>query len=123
MEPGKIIENSIRSGKYIKKRFNNDGRIRSWSRQKITIQKIGSLLTPQSNKVSTYYGIRIEPGFYLGELTFYTPVAGDIVQALPKIEAFFEAREIATPCSSLPQINATSLFVSLLYRAYISAGI
>ena len=38
-------------------------------------------------------------------------------------EAFFDAKEIATPCSSLPQINATSLFVSLLYLAKISAGI
>ena len=39
------------------------------------------------------------------------------------IEAFLDAKEIATPCSSLPQINATSLFVSLLYLAKISAGI
>ena len=39
------------------------------------------------------------------------------------IEAFLDANEIATPCSSLPQINATSLFVSLLYLAKISAGI
>ena len=92
IKPGDIIENAICSGEYMKKRFNNGGRIRSWSREKITIQKIGSLLTPQSNQVSLYYGIKVEPGFYLGQLTFYTPVAGDIVQALPKIEAFFEAR-------------------------------
>ena len=92
IKPGDIIENALCSGESTKKRFNNDGRVRSWSREKITIQKIGSLLTPQNNKVSLYYGIRIEPGFYLGQLTFYTPVAGDIVQALPKIEAFFEAR-------------------------------
>ena len=92
IKPGDIIENAICSGEYMKKRFNNGGRIRSWSREKITIQKIGSLLTPQSKQVSLYYGIKIEPGFYLGQLMFYTPVAGDIVQALPKIEAFFEAR-------------------------------
>tara|TARA_B100000900_G_scaffold312894_1_gene271733 strand:- start:17790 stop:20264 length:2475 start_codon:yes stop_codon:yes gene_type:complete len=119
LEPGKIIENSIRSGKYIKKRFNNDGRIRSWSRQKITIQKIGSLLTPQSNKVSTYYGIRIEPGFYLGELTFYTPVAGDIVQALPKIEAFFEARSYQSFHRGLTQGFYT--LIKLGFSQYFSA--
>ena len=45
------------------------------------------------------------------------------INSLGVIEAFFEAREIATPCSSLPHMNATSLFVSLLYRAYVSAGI
>ena len=39
------------------------------------------------------------------------------------MDAFFEANDIATPCSSLPQINATSFSVSLLYLAYISAGI
>jgi len=45
------------------------------------------------------------------------------INSFGEIEAFFDAKEIATPCSSLPQINATSLFVSLLYLAKISAGI
>ena len=45
------------------------------------------------------------------------------INSLGDIDALFEAKDIATPCSSLPHINATSLSVSLLYLAYISAGI
>ena len=77
------------------------------------------MLTPQSNKVSTYYGIRIEPGFYLGELTFYTPVAGDIVQALPKIEAFFEARSYQSFHRGLTQGFYT--LIKLGFSQYFSA--
>ena len=75
-------------------------------KKKLFLEKINS---PEDLK-----GLNIEDLIILSYLS---------INSLGLIEAFFEAKDMATPCSSLPHINATSFLVSLLYLAYMSAGI
>nr|YP_009646388.1 beta'' subunit of RNA polymerase [Chloroparvula japonica]QBX98146.1 beta'' subunit of RNA polymerase [Chloroparvula japonica] len=90
--PGTFVSAATRSNKNMFKRFQDGGRVRCWSRERATLQRVGRLLSPTETALVSRYGLRIDPGMSLGRVVLYTPVAGDITQALPKIEAFFEAR-------------------------------
>ena len=91
-QPGNFINTGYRSNISPNKRFQEGGRVRSWSRSTATIQRVGRILSPSDEKLSLSYGARVDPGMNLGRVILYTPVGGDITQALPKIESFFEAR-------------------------------
>ena len=94
-QPGQILDSGIKSHFDKTKRLQEIGRVVSWSRNYISIQRMGGLLIPaESSKVGTS-GSVINAGMKLGKLTFFTPSSGDIAQTLPKIDALFEAQGTA----------------------------
>ena len=78
----------------------NTGRIISWQRNWLGLRKAQrNLLNIQNLKTSTEnifdlttQGNLLPRGTFLGFFVYTTPISGDIVQGLPRIDALFEAR-------------------------------